>query len=123
MRHDKDIWQVGCKYPFMHGRNLRTPSNGGFEMSMGNGSRGMICRGIEIEGPIGEQRLWIAVLLQAIEDLQSDRLRAKRAAEEFLLEDGDDFETVCGAAGINAGAFRARLSRTYIRKQPALLAA
>lgn len=92
-------------------------------MSMGNEGRGLICRGIEIEGPIGEQKLWIAVLLQAIEDLQSNRLRAKHAAEEFLLEDKDDFETVCSAAGIDANAFRARLSRAYVRRKPMLLAA
>ncbi|MFZ0211100.1 MAG: hypothetical protein WBE20_09915 [Candidatus Acidiferrales bacterium] len=83
----------------------------------------MICRGVETEGPIGEQKLWIAVLLQALEDFRSDRLRAKRAAEEFLLEDKEDFETVCDGAGIDASAFRTRLSRAHLRKGPSLLAA
>lgn len=71
----------------------------------------LICKGNEIEGPVGEQRLWVAVLAQALEDWHGDRLRSKREAERFLFEDQKDFEIVCEGAGINAGGFRSQLCR------------
>lgn len=71
----------------------------------------LICRGNEIEEPVCEQRLWVAVLAQALEDWHGDRLRTKRDAEYFLFEDQKDFETVCAGAGINPSSFRSHLSR------------
>jgi hypothetical protein len=73
--------------------------------------KGLICKGIEIEGPIGEQRVWTAVLLQAVEDLQSVNQRLRLAAEQFLFQNQHDFEFVCAGAGINGSNFRSRLKR------------
>jgi hypothetical protein len=73
--------------------------------------RGLICKGIEIEGPVGEQRVWTAVLLQAVEDLISMNVRLQTAAKQFLLHDQNDFEFVCAGAGISASNFRNRLLR------------
>ena len=39
------------------------------------------------EGQIPERRLWTAVLVRAVEDWQSESLRAKRAGQRFLFED------------------------------------
>ena len=75
------------------------------------GREALICCGNEIEAPICEQRLWAAVLAQALEDWWGDRIRAKRDAEMFLFEDQKDFETVCAGAGIDPSSFRSRLRR------------
>ena len=75
----------------------------------------LICRTNEIEGPIGEKRLWVAVLLQAVEDWRSDRISARRDAEKFLFHSHADFERVCAGAGIEASSFRARLCRLRLR--------
>lgn len=79
------------------------------ELTRGHGA--LICRGNETEEPIFEQRLWAAVLAQALEDWHGNRLSAKREAERFLFEDQKDFEIVCAGAGINAGGFRSQLCR------------
>lgn len=73
--------------------------------------KGLICRGVELEGPIGEQRVWTAVLLQAVEDLQSMNIRLRRGAEQFLFQNRNDFDFVCSGAGISANTFRSRLKR------------
>jgi hypothetical protein len=75
------------------------------------GRDALICRGNEVEAPIFERRLWAAVLTQALEDWRGDRIRDKRAAEEFLFEDQRDFETVCVGAGIDPSSLRAKLRR------------
>ncbi len=80
-------------------------------MEIVSGREVLICRGNEVEGPICEQRLWTAVLVQALEDWRGDRIRSKREAEKFLFEDREDFETVCAGAGIDPSSFRARLRR------------
>jgi hypothetical protein len=80
-------------------------------MKIVTGREALICRGQEVEGPIGEQRLWTAVLLQAVEDWRGDRIRSKREAEQFLFEDHKDFETVCAGAGIDPSSFRSRMRR------------
>jgi len=82
---------------------------------MRNADNTLICRADEIEGPIGEKRLWVAVLLQAVEDWRSDRISTQREAEKFLFHNHADFETVCAGAGIEASSFRARLSRFRVR--------
>lgn len=80
-------------------------------METGTVGKESICGSNEIELPIGEKRLWLAVLLQAVEDWQSDRIRSRRDAEQFLLHDHQDFETVCAAAGLEPGNLRARVLR------------
>lgn len=80
-------------------------------MGMVSGAETLICRGNEVEQPIAEQRLWVAVLAQALEDWQGDRLRSKREAQQFLFEDNKDFQIVCARAGIDSGAFRSQLLR------------
>lgn len=76
-----------------------------------SGREAMICRGDEVERPIAEQKLWIAVLAQAVEDWQGHRLRSKREAEQFLLKDEKDFPIVCSRAGLDPDSFRAQLLR------------
>lgn len=80
-------------------------------MEIMSGRAALICRRNEIEQPIGEQRLWVAVLAQAIEDWQGDRLRSKREAEQFLFQDQKDFQIVCARAGVDPISFRSQLSR------------
>jgi len=51
-----------------------------------------------------ESHLWKAVICQAIEDATSNstqkrKLLAKKRALKWLLEDNDDFKTVCELAG------------------------
>jgi hypothetical protein len=69
-----------------------------------------------VEQKIPEQRLWIAVLTQAVVEWQSGNLRRSGAAEAFLFRDGEDFSVVCSAAGFDPGQFRAKLER--ISKRP-----
>lgn len=80
-------------------------------METKSGRETLICRANEIEQPFCEQKLWVAVLTQALEDWHRNRLRAKREAEHFLFENQKDFEIVCAGAGINASGFRAQLFR------------
>lgn len=80
-------------------------------MEIMSGRDALICRGNEVERPISEQKLWGAVLAQAVEDWQGDRLRAKREAGQFLFEDEKDFQIVCIRAGIDPSSFRAQLHR------------
>ncbi|MHB8412951.1 MAG: hypothetical protein ACYDDI_13540 [Candidatus Acidiferrales bacterium] len=82
---------------------------------MRNADNTLICRADEIEGPIGEKRLWVAVLLQAVEDWRSDRISTQREAENFLFHSHADFERVCAGAGIEASSFQARLARLRLR--------
>lgn len=58
-----------------------------------------------------ERRLWTAVLVQAVVEWQSNKVRVSRAAEQFLFESDADFETVCASAGLNPQSFRAQLAR------------
>ncbi len=80
-------------------------------MEIMSGREALICRGNEVEQPIGEQRLWVAVLAQAVEDWQGERLRSKRDAEQFLFQDQKDFQIVCARAGIDPISFRSQLLR------------
>ena len=61
------------------------------------------------EESISASRLWIAVILNAVEDGRNGTLRACREAQEFLFENDEDFEMVCTAAGLDSYDFRARL--------------
>jgi hypothetical protein len=58
-----------------------------------------------------EQRLWIAVLLQAVLDWRSNNMRARREAETFLFRSPEDLEGVCHRAGFDPGAFQSKLRR------------
>jgi hypothetical protein len=61
------------------------------------------------EDLIGENRLWTAVILNAIDDWRYGTLRARREAQTFLFEDHTDFENVCSRAGLDAESFRGKL--------------
>jgi len=99
--------------PFKSLRDQLTEGRGktGGMMEKGTVGKDSIFGSSEIELPIGEKRLWLAVLLQAVEDWQSDRIRSRREAEQFLLHDDKDFSTVCVAAGLEPGNLRARVLR------------
>ena len=80
-------------------------------MEILSGRDAVICQGNEVEAPVCEQRLWVAVLAQALEDWRGDRIRARREAEWFLFHDQKDFETVCAGAEVDAHSLRSRLRR------------
>jgi hypothetical protein len=61
------------------------------------------------EEVIADRRLWIAVLISAVEDWRSGNLRAKRNAQKFLFDSDADFQTVCTRAGVDPVSFRAKL--------------
>jgi hypothetical protein len=58
-----------------------------------------------------ERRLWAAVLMQAVQEWRSDRMRAKREAEAFLFHNEKDFRLVCAGAGLDPSALRSQLLR------------
>ncbi|HEV8491874.1 MAG TPA: hypothetical protein VGR76_06375 [Candidatus Angelobacter sp.] len=62
-----------------------------------------------------ETRLWQAVILSAVEDWVSGRLRTQQEAEVYLFQDNIDFPQVCESAGMNCDNLRSRLKK--IRKQ------
>ena len=64
---------------------------------------------IVTEELISARRLWLAVILNAVEDGRNGTLRACREAQEFLFENDEDFEMVCTAAGLDSSDFRTRL--------------
>ena len=61
------------------------------------------------EESISASRLWIAVILNAVEDWRNGTLHARREAQEFLFDNDEDFEMVCTAAGLDSNDFRVRL--------------
>jgi hypothetical protein len=63
------------------------------------------------EDLIGENRLWTAVIVKAVEDWRTGSLRARREAQKFLFEDHRDFNDVCASAGLEPSRFRAQLLR------------
>jgi hypothetical protein len=71
---------------------------------------------LRVEEKIPEQRLWIAVLTQAVVEWRSGDSRRSEAAEAFLFRNGEDFSEVCSAAGFDPRQFRAKLER--ISKRP-----
>jgi hypothetical protein len=64
-----------------------------------------------IEGPVGERRLWLAVVVQVVEDWRGGTLRARRQAQEFMFEERKDFDVVCANAGLDPENLRERLVR------------
>ncbi|HVB87229.1 MAG TPA: hypothetical protein VNK23_11260 [Candidatus Dormibacteraeota bacterium] len=67
--------------------------------------------GSPTEDCIGERRLWIAVLVTAVEEWRSGNLRERREAQKFLFENDNDFDRVCASAGVDPGGFRSNLLR------------
>jgi hypothetical protein len=66
---------------------------------------------MRIEETEGEERLWQAVIVRAIEDWISGPLRQKRQAELYIFDENTDFVRVCESAGLNADDLRMRLTR------------
>lgn len=58
---------------------------------------------------IGDHRLWLAVIVRAVEDWRSGTLRVRREAQKFLFEDDKDFNRVCAGAGLEPSSLRASL--------------
>jgi hypothetical protein len=69
------------------------------------------------EQPDPERRLWVAVLLQAIQEWQVGPVRVSRAAEQFLFQNAEDFEMVCQGAGIEPTSIREKLARLPKRRE------
>lgn len=57
----------------------------------------------------GERRLWLAVVIQAVEEWRNGTLRSRRKAQEFIFDKAQDFDMVCSNAGLDAGNLRSRL--------------
>lgn len=55
------------------------------------------------------QRIWLAVIENAITEYVRGPGRQKRNAEYFLFEDEEDFPFVCRSAGLNPGSVRESL--------------
>jgi hypothetical protein len=68
-------------------------------------------RGIVIENSVnGERRLWLAVIMQAVEEWRNGTLRNQRKAQEFIFDPaGRDFDLVCANAGLDAQNLRSKL--------------
>jgi hypothetical protein len=90
---------------------IQRSSGEGGRMDTANSGKGIICRGIDVEEPVSEQKIWVAVLLQAVDDWRSTNLKLRRDAEQFLFREKNDFDVVCAGAGIESSSFRSRLVR------------
>lgn len=60
---------------------------------------------------VPERRLWLAVLVQAVEDWRSANRRRRCEAEVFLFANQKDFAFVCSSAGIETGSLLPKLAR------------
>lgn len=58
---------------------------------------------------IGQRRLWLAVVMQAVEEWRSGTLRDRRKAQEFLFDQRNDFDMVCSNAGLDPDNLRSKL--------------
>jgi len=65
----------------------------------------------ECDGALLERKLWLAVLLQAIEDWRSANIRRQREADSFLFQSQKDFGCVCAKAGVSPGSLLPKLER------------
>ena len=63
------------------------------------------------ELPVAERNLWVAILLQALEDWQTGTLRRRRDAERFIFHSESDFAMVCRGAGLDPACVLAKLQR------------
>jgi hypothetical protein len=67
---------------------------------------------------IGERRLWMAVIVHAVQDWLSGSVRCQREAQRFLFEDNGDFPEVCARAGMDPSHLRSKLLRLGRRVEP-----
>ena len=58
---------------------------------------------------LGERRLWLAVVMQAVEEWRDGTLRNRRLAQQFLFDDSNDFQAVCANAGLDPDNLRSKL--------------
>jgi len=79
------------------------------EASVQGAENGKAVQGMAAGEYFGERRLWLAVVMQAVEEWRNGTLRNRRQAQEFLFDDTRDFETVCANAGLDASSLRTRL--------------
>jgi hypothetical protein len=70
-----------------------------------------ICENGVAEEIIAERRLWMAVIVRAVQDWLSDSTRIRRAAWKFLFEEDNDFYEVCACAGLDPSRLRSQLLR------------
>lgn len=77
----------------------------------GTGERNAQRGGVEGMGHdlFGERRLWLAVVMQAVEEWRNGTLRDKRLAQHFLFDDSNDFQAVCANAGLDPDNLRSKL--------------
>lgn len=67
---------------------------------------------------IGENRLWTAVLVKAVEDWRFGTMRRRREAQQFLFENEKDFNTVCANAGLDPVSLRSKLLKIGKKLDP-----
>lgn len=60
---------------------------------------------------VGERRLWLAVVMQAVEEWRGGSLRDRRKAQEFIFGGAPDFAMVCTNAGLDPESLKSRLLR------------
>ena len=65
--------------------------------------------------PLGESRLWQAVIVSTIQEWIHGPLRLIRQAEDYLFRDDSDFPAVCQSAGLDVVSLRAKLSRLRLQ--------
>ena len=64
---------------------------------------------------IVEQKLWRAVITSTVREWIRGPVHQKRAAEQFLFRDDQDYRTVCFSAGIDPENLRDRLQKIRAR--------
>lgn len=94
---------------------MKQSSSKGDKMETTSSEKRILCKGIEVEEPVNEQKIWLAVLLQAVEDWRSENVKLHRDADQFLFREKNDFDVVCTGAGIEPSSFRSRLMRAAQR--------
>ncbi len=75
------------------------------------------------ELPVAEHNLWVAILLQALEDWQTGTLRRRQDAESFFFHCEKDFAAVCRGAGLDPSIVLGKLQRMKRTEHRALEAA
>lgn len=57
------------------------------------------------------ERVWLAVITDAIQEWMHGPLSKSRLAEQYLFSDQKDFPLVCNSAGLDVDNLRARLEK------------
>lgn len=70
-----------------------------------------VSQDLTTEDLIAARRMWLAVVMQAIQDWRGGTLRARREAQHFLFEEQRAFDTVCANAGLDPENLRSRLRK------------